>query len=50
MEDLLDEMIGLEIGNPNVLENWYNLKVRFVELLTNSEKVKEEKEEVKKNE
>lgn len=58
-EDLVDEMIGLELGSPNVLENWFNLKNRLVELISaepepepvekedKKETKKEEKEEVK---
>lgn len=51
VEDLVDEMIGLELGNPNVLENWFSLKTRLIELLNakveEEEKGKEKEEEGK---
>ena len=31
--DLLDEMLGLELVSFNVLENWFDVKFRLVELL-----------------
>ena len=44
VEDLIDEMVGLELANPNILENWYSIKIRLIELLQNQEKEKSTEE------